>query len=121
MTRLAALAVTLLIGSLIPGPAATAETPRKGGVLLAVIGADAPSLDCHQESTFACLQMVAPLYSLLLQIDPYHYPKVIGDLATEWKISPDGLTVRVRDTEVGVHRSSFEIGMRRRPRRLHRG
>src|SRR5262245_60139740 len=31
----------------------SAETPRRGGVLLAVIGADPPSLDPHQESTFA--------------------------------------------------------------------
>jgi peptide/nickel transport system substrate-binding protein len=69
-----------------------AETPRRGGVLLAVIGADPPSLDPHQESTFANIQLVAPLYSTLLQIDPYSYPKVIGDVATEWKISPDGLT-----------------------------
>jgi peptide/nickel transport system substrate-binding protein len=84
-----------LVGSLIaanPQTARAADTPRRGGVLLAVIGADAPSLDCHQESTFACNQLVAPLDNLLLQIDPYSYPKVIGDLATEWKISPDGLT-----------------------------
>jgi peptide/nickel transport system substrate-binding protein len=74
-----------------PVDGAAAE-PRRGGVLLAVIGSDAPSLDPHQESTFANLQMVAPLYSTLLQIDPYNYPKVIGDVATEWKISPDGLT-----------------------------
>src|SRR5512144_2320141 len=73
-------------------PARAAETPRRGGVLLAAIAADAPSLDPHQETTFATLQMVAPLYSTLLQIDPYNYPKVIGDLATEWKIAPDGLT-----------------------------
>ena len=71
---------------------AVAETPRRGGVLLAVIGADPPSLDCHQEQTFACIQLVAPLYNLLLQIDPYNYPKVVGDLATDWKISADGRT-----------------------------
>ncbi len=84
-----------LVGSLvvaIPGAASAAETPRRGGVLLAVIGADPPSLDPHQESTFATLQPVAPLYSTLLQIDPYSYPKVIADAATEWKISPDALT-----------------------------
>ena len=82
---------SLLLGSLVAsGPAA--DTPRRGGVLLAVIGADPPSLDPHQESTFANIELVAPLYSTLLQIDPYHYPKIIGDLATEWKISPDGLT-----------------------------
>jgi peptide/nickel transport system substrate-binding protein len=69
-----------------------ADTPRRGGILLAVIGADPPSLDPHQESTFATLQLVAPLYSTLLQSDPYAYPKIIGDAASEWKISADALT-----------------------------
>ncbi len=72
--------------------ATAADTPRRGGVLLAVIGADPPSLDPHQESTFANIELVAPLYSTLLLLDPYHYPKIIGDVATDWKISPDGLT-----------------------------
>src|SRR5216684_1819279 len=87
-------ALAVLIGFLVAVPAGVraAETPRRGGVLLAAIAADAPSLDPHQESTFATIELVAPLYSTLLQIDPYNYPKVIGDLATEWKISPDGLT-----------------------------
>jgi len=85
------LACAVLIGTLIPAVQA-AETPRRGGVLLAAIGADAPSLDPHQEVTFATIELVAPIYSTLLQIDPYSYPKVIGDLATEWKISPDSLT-----------------------------
>src|SRR5262245_41491158 len=68
------------------------ETPRRGGMLLAAIAADAPSLDMHQENTFATLQPVAPLYSTLLQIDPYSYPNIMGDVASEWKIAPDGLT-----------------------------
>ncbi len=70
----------------------TAGTPRHGGVLLAVVAAEPPSLDPHQEGTFANIQLVAPFYSTLLQFDPSHYPKIIGDLATEWKVSPDGLT-----------------------------
>ena len=85
----------VLLGMLAAVPWATsqaAETPRRGGVLLAAIGADAPSLDPHQESTFANIELVAPLYSTLLQLDPYQYPRIIGDLATEWKIAPDGLT-----------------------------
>jgi peptide/nickel transport system substrate-binding protein len=89
------ISLTLLLASLaatMPGDATAADTPRRGGVLLAVIGADPPSLDPHQESTFANIELVAPLYSTLLQLDPYSYPKIIGDLATEWKISPDGLT-----------------------------
>ena len=87
--------VAVLTGALVAPAvkaAPAAETPRRGGVLLAVIGADPPSLDPHQESTFANIELVAPLYSTLLQLDPYHYPKIIGDLATDWKISPDGLT-----------------------------
>ena len=85
------LVVALLVG-LAPSAAPAADTPRRGGVLLAVIGADPPSLDPHQESTFANIELVAPLYSTLLQLDPYHYPKIIGDIATGWKIAPDGLT-----------------------------
>jgi peptide/nickel transport system substrate-binding protein len=92
---LTAAALIVLVASLVgamPDPAVATETPRRGGVLLAVIAADPPSLDPHQESTFATMQLVAPLYSTLLQIDPYSYPKIIGDVATEWKTAPDGLT-----------------------------
>src|SRR5216117_2611332 len=95
------IAVALAIGGLaVPlfAAAKSTETPRRGGILLAAIGADAPGLDPHQEQTFATLQPVAPLYSTLLQIDPYSYPNVIGDVASEWKISPDGLlyTFKIR-------------------------
>src|SRR5438132_4885204 len=89
--RLIVLALAVLVASAVTAVNA-AETPRRGGILLAVIGADPPSLDPHQESTFATLQLVAPLYSTLLQTDPFDYPKIIGDAASEWKISPDGLT-----------------------------
>jgi peptide/nickel transport system substrate-binding protein len=91
-TLVAVLTVVILIGALMAVGPGAAQTPRRGGVLLAAIAADAPSLDPHQEETFATLQLVAPCYSTLLQIDPYQYPKVIGDAATEWKIAPDGLT-----------------------------
>jgi peptide/nickel transport system substrate-binding protein len=89
------LALAVGIGSLvaaIPAAVQAAETPRRGGVLLAAIAADAPSLDPHQETTFATIEMVAPLYSTLLQLDPLSYPKIIGDVATEWNVAPDGLT-----------------------------
>jgi peptide/nickel transport system substrate-binding protein len=90
------LALGALVGLLVAVVAAAgvqaAETPRRGGVLLAAIAADAPSLDPHQETTFATIELVAPIYSTLLQIDPLSYPKIIGDVATEWRIAPDGLT-----------------------------
>jgi peptide/nickel transport system substrate-binding protein len=91
-TLLTVVALAVLVTLLIAAGVQAAETPRRGGVLLAVIGADPPSLDPHQESTFATIQLVAPLYSTLLQTDPYGYPKIIGDAATEWKISSDALT-----------------------------
>src|SRR3989475_5525807 len=85
--------LSVLIGAVVVAiPAAVqAETPRRGGVLLAAIAADAPSLDPHQEQTFATIELVAPLYSTLIQIDPLSYPKIIGDAASEWKIASDGL------------------------------
>src|SRR5262245_22403830 len=86
----AAVAIALLLTP--TSPAGAADTPRRGGILFGAIAADAPSLDPHQEETFATLHLVAPCYSTLLQIDPYSYPKIIGDLATDWKIAPDGLT-----------------------------
>jgi peptide/nickel transport system substrate-binding protein len=76
----------------IASSAQAADTPRRGGILLAAIAADPPSLDPHQEGTFANIQLVAPCYSTLLQFDPLSFPKIIGDVASEWKISPDGLS-----------------------------
>jgi len=88
-----ALAFPALLALLvIPLVAESADAPRRGGILLAALAAEPPSLDPHQEATFANIQMVAPCYSTLLQFDPYNFPKVIGDLATEWKIAPDGRT-----------------------------
>src|SRR5215813_3942746 len=91
-TLVPALALVLLVALVPAAVSAAAEAPRRGGVLLAAIAADAPSLDPHQEQTFATMQMVAPLYSTLIQIDPLQYPRIIGDAATEWKIAADGLT-----------------------------
>src|SRR5262245_37587977 len=93
--RFTVFACVVLVGSLavtVVAAIGASETPRRGGVLLAAIAADAPSLDIHQESTFATLQPLAPMYSTLLQIDPYSYPNIIGDVASDWKIAADGLT-----------------------------
>jgi peptide/nickel transport system substrate-binding protein len=68
------------------------ETPRYGGVLRVAIAAEPPSLDCHQEQTFAIMMTAAPVYNTLLQFSPTEYPKIIGDLAASWTVSEDGLT-----------------------------
>jgi peptide/nickel transport system substrate-binding protein len=87
--------LSLLVAGLIvagAGAVHAAETPRRGGILLAVIGGEPPSLDPHQEASFVNIQLVAPFYSTLLQFDPLNFSKIIGDVATEWKIAPDGRT-----------------------------
>jgi peptide/nickel transport system substrate-binding protein len=68
------------------------ETPRRGGELIYVVSAEPPSFDGHKETTFAVIHPVSPHYSTLLKFDPDNYPKVVGDLAESWTISPDNLT-----------------------------
>src|SRR6266581_3527703 len=35
---------------------------------------------------------MSTVYNTLVMFDPHNYPKVIGDLATSWTVSADGLT-----------------------------
>jgi peptide/nickel transport system substrate-binding protein len=69
-----------------------ADMPRYGGVLRVAIEAEPPSLDPHQETTFAVLMLAAPIYNTLLQFAPTDYSQIIGDLAASWMVSQDGLT-----------------------------
>src|SRR2546425_4974763 len=51
-----------------------------------------PSLDAHQEQTFAVTQPMSAIYNNLLVLDPHNYRKVIGDVAKSWKVSGDHVT-----------------------------
>jgi peptide/nickel transport system substrate-binding protein len=86
------LSVVLLIGLGVASLALAAESPRYGGILRVALAADPPSLDMHQEQTFAVAQPMGPVYNTLLQFDPHNYPQVIGDLAKSWTVSDDYLT-----------------------------
>ena len=44
------------------------------------------------QSSFAFIHPVRPHYSTLLKFDTANYPKVVGDLAESWTVSPVGLT-----------------------------
>ena len=51
--------------------AASAETPKRGGILTFMIPADAgPSHDGHRETTFAVVHATAPFYSVLIRVNP---------------------------------------------------
>ena len=62
---------TALCVAAIAGPAAAADTPKRGGTLTYMIPADAPpSFDGHRETTFATVHSAAPFYSVLIRINP---------------------------------------------------
>jgi peptide/nickel transport system substrate-binding protein len=71
---------------------AEAQTPKKGGILNFAVVAEPPNYDCHGSTTFALIHPIAPHYSLLVKFDGKQYPKVVGDLAESWTVSPDGMT-----------------------------
>jgi peptide/nickel transport system substrate-binding protein len=85
------LLVTILVIELLISQT-TAQQPRSGGVLNFVVSAEPPSFDAHRETTFAVIHPIRPHYNLLVKFDPQSYPKVVGDLADSWTVSPDGLT-----------------------------
>src|SRR3989454_9292249 len=66
--------------------------PRRGGVLKWGGLANSTLYDLHQTGTIANMGPQAPMYDLLVQVDPVHWDKVIPDLAQSWTISEDGLT-----------------------------
>ena len=88
MGALAALALGTATGN--------AETPVHGGTLNFVVASDIPSFDAHQEETFAVVQPLAPLYSLLIKVnpeDPGSTTDIICDICEgKWSVSDDGLT-----------------------------
>lgn len=79
-----------------PTPTPTGEQPIYGGILKVALPAEPPSFDPRQESTFAIMQPASPVYSQLLQVNPYNYPEIIGDLAESWELEPTRYTFYIR-------------------------
>src|SRR5713101_3819489 len=87
------LCVIVMCAGLWAAPLALAEEkPQRSGVLRVSTAGDPPSLDMHHEQTFMVTIPLSPVYNTLVMFDPHNYPKVIGDLATSWSVSADGLT-----------------------------
>src|ERR1700722_9600269 len=68
-------------------PARADDAPKRGGILTFMIPADAPpSLDGHQETTYATVHATAPFYSVLIRINPLNPGSTddfVCDLCTE--------------------------------------
>jgi len=86
------LSVVMLVGLWAAPTALADEKPQRGGLLNVALAANPPSLDVHQEQTFAVAQPLSPIYNNLIVFDPHGYPNIIGDLATSWSVSADSLT-----------------------------
>jgi peptide/nickel transport system substrate-binding protein len=67
-------------------------SPQHGGTLEFAVDAEPPNYDCHANFSFAFIHSVIPHYSTLLKLSSADYPKVEGDLADTWTVSPDRLT-----------------------------
>ena len=91
MKQLVALGLMAFLVQSVATPAA-AQVPKKGGTLAFAVVAEPPNYDCHANTSFAFVHPIAPHYSTLLKFDGKNYPKLIGDLAKSWTVSPDGLT-----------------------------
>src|SRR5690349_9318855 len=80
-------ALLVLLASSLP---LSAEEPVRGGTLVYGINSgDPPTYDCHQSTLFPIIHLLTPHYSNLLKIDTKNYPRVMGDLAESWTMSPD--------------------------------
>jgi peptide/nickel transport system substrate-binding protein len=90
-THVVFISLVLLIGLGAP-LALAAEQAQRGGILRVALAADPPSLDMHQETTFAVAQPMGPVYNTLIVFDPHNYPEIVGDLAKSWTVSDDYLT-----------------------------
>ncbi len=89
---LAALAILPMVTS----QAGAQEQPKRGGNFIFAVGGEPDTTDCHAATNFAVIHHLAPHYSTLVKFDAKNYPKIIGDTARDWTISPDGKTYTFR-------------------------
>jgi peptide/nickel transport system substrate-binding protein len=68
------------------------EMPKRGGTLDFAVLVEPSNYDLVSNTSFAFLHPLAPHYSTLLKFDSANYPRIVGDLAQSWSISPDRRT-----------------------------
>ncbi|GAA2857915.1 peptide/nickel transport system substrate-binding protein [Aminobacter niigataensis] len=76
-----------------PLSAQGSETPMRGGILTTQFRSEPPNFDPIANTTSRTLYAVAPCYSKLVMYDVADPTKIVGDLATEWNVAPDGKEV----------------------------
>lgn len=66
--------------------------PTQGETLRFAVELEPVNYDCQANVSVSFLHSVAPSYSTLLKFDTANYPRISGDLAESWNVSPDKLT-----------------------------
>ena len=69
MLRNLSLAASTIAALIIATTAATAETPKRGGILNFAVVAETSGYDCHTSQTFALLHPVTPQYLVDIWLD----------------------------------------------------
>jgi len=81
---------------LVSGPAA-AQTPKRGGTLMATLSEVPPSFSIHEEATIATVWPMMPCYNNLVLFDPLKKQEsantITGELAERWSWQDDGRTL----------------------------
>ena len=90
--RLAAFVAVMLVLPLVCGGAYAQPVPKRGGILEFAVLVEPVNYDCYANTSFAFLHPIAPHYSTLLKFDAADYPRIVGDLAQSWSVSPDRMT-----------------------------
>src|ERR1700675_1928539 len=82
------LGLAILSGALCVGTPAGSQTPKRGGILNAMLAEDPPGLSIHESATISGVWPVAPCYSNLVLFDPFKpletAETVIPELAERW-------------------------------------
>ncbi|HBP17575.1 MAG TPA: hypothetical protein DEA08_07270 [Planctomycetes bacterium] len=75
-----------------PGPGAGKGIQRvdQSSLVEVITADDAKILDPHSTSDGGNVKLINQLYQTLLRVDPADTSKLVGELATEWKVAEDG-------------------------------
>ena len=72
---------------------ATAQTPKRGGILYHALTTEPPNYDCHGNTNFGVSIGIFAYYSRLIRsVGSFEKPELVGDVAEGWQISPDQRT-----------------------------
>ncbi len=92
----AAFVAVMLVLAVVCGGAYAQPVPKHGGILEFAVLVEPENYDCYANTSFAFLHPIAPHYSTLLKFDATDYPRIVGDLAQSWSVSPDRMTYTFR-------------------------